>query len=679
MKAKQFVISLVFLNCSLGYGQSDRAQIKAILDHSLQSREVVTFQLQEYMLRRVPKLPAPSSASQWTEEAAKIRRHVLDEVVYHGWPKAWVDAPPKFEDLGPLPSGQGYERRKLRYEVVPGFYSTAVLYEPANLQGRVPGVLNLMGHAAALGKSIEFEQKRCINFALRGMVALSPEWIGMGELYREENRHWYEAHLDLVGTSGIGLMYLAMRRGLDYLAANPHVDTKRLGVTGLSGGGWQTITLSSLDDRVYASVPVAGFTSLPGRLDRLLIDPGDPGDLEQNASDFIVGQDYPTLTAGRAPRPTLLVNNAEDDCCYRAPLVKPYIFDSVKPFYALYGLPDAFQFHENVDPSTHNYELDNRLQAYRFFTKWFGLPVAEQEIPVDDQVLSYDGLRVGVPEHNLTILGLARKIASEISRPPIPSDAAARAGWATSAREKLKAVVRYDPVKVREAWAEGNTKDKGIESLWYRFELSNGLSATGIRIKAITTPNDAPLTIVLDDMGKKAAADEFWDRPTGIATLVSQMSWVSHLVNCGQQVLVLDLLFTGDVVPNQLILLYTEMLAATGQRPLGLEVAQLIALAHWANGQWHPRQLRLETAGPRSQVAALVASGLEPTLFSVLLTRAGMPSLSYILDKPVTYHEAPDLFCLDFFKDFDLDRLRAVAEPTRVISEQELKLPAAGK
>ena len=305
--------------------------------------------------------------------------------------------------------------------------------------------------------------------------------------------------------------------------------------------------------------------------------------------------------------------------------------------------------------------------------------MAEQEIPVDDQVLSYDGLRVGVPEHNLTILGLARKIASEISRPPIPSDAAARAGWATSAREKLKAVVRYDPVKVREAWAEGNTKDKGIESLWYRFELSNGLSATGIRIKAITTPNDAPLTIVLDDMGKKAAADEFWDRPTGIATLVSQMSWVSHLVNCGQQVLVLDLLFTGDVVPNQLILLYTEMLAATGQRPLGLEVAQLIALAHWANGQWHPRQLRLETAGPRSQVAALVASGLEPTLFSVLLTRAGMPSLSYILDKPVTYHEAPDLFCLDFFKDFDLDRLRAVAEPTRVISEQELKLPAAGK
>jgi hypothetical protein len=47
--------------------------------------------------------------------------------VFHGWPREWVDAPPKFEDAGLVPSGPGYRIRKLRYEIAPGFHSTATL------------------------------------------------------------------------------------------------------------------------------------------------------------------------------------------------------------------------------------------------------------------------------------------------------------------------------------------------------------------------------------------------------------------------------------------------------------------------------------------------------------------------------------------------------------------------
>ncbi len=35
-----------------------------------------------------------------------------------------------FEDLGVIETGRGYRMRKLRYEIVPGFQSTAILYEP---------------------------------------------------------------------------------------------------------------------------------------------------------------------------------------------------------------------------------------------------------------------------------------------------------------------------------------------------------------------------------------------------------------------------------------------------------------------------------------------------------------------------------------------------------------------
>ena len=190
--------------------------------------------------------------------AGRIRRHLLDNVVFHGWPSEWVNSPPHFEEAGVVEGTEGYRATRLRYEIVPGFFSSAVLYEPADLKGKVPAILNVNGHVGPIGKAVEYKQKRCINFAKRGMIALNLEWIGYGELAGKENDHSYAGHLDLVGANGVGLFYLAMRRGLDYLDRHPNVDRNRLGVTGLSGGGWQTITLSALDERVAVSVPVAG-------------------------------------------------------------------------------------------------------------------------------------------------------------------------------------------------------------------------------------------------------------------------------------------------------------------------------------------------------------------------------------------------------------------------------------
>ena len=57
-----------------------------------------------------------------------------------------------------------------------------------------------------------------------------------------------------------------------------------------------------------------------------------------------------------------------------------------------------------------------------------------------------------------------------------------------------------------------------------------------------------------------------------------------------------------------------------------------------------------------------------------VIVREGAPSLSYLLDKPVEFQEAAELFCLDLFKEFDLDRLEAMAEPTRVTHEKMLKI-----
>ena len=53
-----------------------------------------------------------------------LRECLLDNVIFHGWPMEVVEARPVVEDVGTIPSGNGYRIRKLRYEIIPGFWST---------------------------------------------------------------------------------------------------------------------------------------------------------------------------------------------------------------------------------------------------------------------------------------------------------------------------------------------------------------------------------------------------------------------------------------------------------------------------------------------------------------------------------------------------------------------------
>jgi len=48
-----------------------------------------------------------------------------------------------------------------------------------------------------------------------------------------------------------------------------------------------------------------------------------------------------------------------------------------------------------------------------------------------------------------------------------------------------------------------------------------------------------------------------------------------------------------------------------------------------------------------------------------------MPSLRHLLDAPVKFESAPDLFCLDLYKEFDIDRLAVLAGPAKVIQKYQ--------
>ncbi len=631
-------------------GQSEVNQLKPILSGEILAADAAHFQLKQYLIQHTTPPPAPTSAAKWEAEAKQIRERLLHDVVFHGWPREWIDAPPRFQETGVIETGQGYRLRKLRYEIVPGFYSAAILYEPERISGKIPAIVNVNGHVGPPGKAVEYKQKRCINFAKRGILALNLEWMSFGELSNPENRHWFGAHMDLVGTHELGLFFLAMRKGIDYFYERPDVDRSRIGVTGLSGGGWQTIVLSALDERVAVSVPVAGFSSNRSRIEAR--EHGDLGDMEQSASDLIREIDYSHLVAMRAPRPTLLVYNAEDDCCFRGPIAKPYIYDAIRPVYQLFGKADALDWHENLDPATHNYQIDNRIAAYRFFSKHFGLPAAESEIPSDGEIRSYDELVVGLPQDNLTILGLARKIGQGISRPEVPSDPSAKQAWTAAERARFREVLRFKPPEIARSWIVANTKSKEVESLSFLFEMAEGPSATAVLLKAMRTPSTAPATIILHDKGMSETSVEVSDR-----------------LNRGEQVLAADLLFYGAPWKKATAGDYALIIHGMGNRVLGMQASQLIALTRWIKERAGSSKARIEVTGMRSQAVALAAAAIEPALYSEVVVRDGIQSWSYLLEKPVEYAAAPELFCLDLYKYFDLDRVALMAAPVKIKSE----------
>ncbi len=640
-------LSVIFGAQSQGWGQTTMlpSVIETLQKASpVQPAAVTQFQLEQYLMARIPPLPKPSTPQEWTAQEAKLRAHILNDIAFHGWPQAWINLPPRFEQVGVIESGHGYRIRKLRYEIVPGFMSTALLYEPETISGRVPAILNVIGHEPE-GTAVEYEQKRCINFAKRGIVALNLGWMGFGDMSQPENAHDYAADLDVVGSNALGLFYLAMRRGLDYLATLPEVDPSRIGVTGLSGGGWQTVVLSALDPRVAVSVEVAGI----GSRESNLTNPKDTYEIEEDAPDLMRAFDYPEFVAMRAPRPTMLIHNAVDSCCFRAPLVKPCIYDNVKPFFAMYGAADNLAWHENFVPGVHNYQLDNRIQAYLFFTEHFHMPVANGEIFSDAEIRTPEQLAIQVPANNQTILGLARSFAEQIHHRSIPAESAGREHWMHDKRAQLQGVVRFHSVRVVRALRMANSKGMDFQSLSYRFDLSNGLSATGIWLKQDHSPVEEPVTIVLNDDGYRAAGQEVFDNLTS-----------------GHDVLALDLLFTGATRPDMPDSSDWEALVdSSGDRCLGLEATQLLSIAQWLRSGQHEK-IEVRTTGIRSQVIALVAAALDPDAFNSLTTGDGMHSLAYLLNKPVPFRAAADLFCLDLYMDFDIDTLSALASPLKI-------------
>ncbi|MGH2356019.1 MAG: alpha/beta hydrolase family protein [Chloroflexota bacterium] len=248
---------------------------------------------------------------------------------------------------------------QLTFESQPGVLVAASLYLPhsATAAQPAPAVLCVHGHVYAHGRRHAKEQARAIGFAQRGYVVLSMDTLGLGE--RAFMGHDDAMHLPAAGLSLAGLLAWDNIRALDYLAARPEVDPVRLGVTGSSGGGNQTLYLAAVDERVQVAAPVCSVETYRDYMSKWRC-------TCETVPNLLRYAEMADVLALAAPRAMLVVSGVRDTGFSIASAREA--FHALQPVYEALGVLERVAMAEVY--SGHDYNQSMRGAVYAWFDRW---------------------------------------------------------------------------------------------------------------------------------------------------------------------------------------------------------------------------------------------------------------------------------------------------------------------
>lgn len=247
----------------------------------------------------------------------------------------------------------GYSVENIALEVLPGVYTTGSVYKPYPLKKNHAVVLSPNGHFGD-GRYRESEQIRCANLAKMGAVTVSYDLFAWGEstLQFPSNYHRTSIAQTVQVLNGIKL--------LDYLLELPFVDPTRVGVTGGSGGGSQSLFLTAIDDRIGVSVPVVMVSSY--------FSGGCPCESGQPIHLCGDGTNNAEIAALAAPRPQLIISDGGDWTAHVPELEFPFI----QNVYGFYKAKDRVENSHFADQG-HDYKISKRMAMYPFMAKHLDL------------------------------------------------------------------------------------------------------------------------------------------------------------------------------------------------------------------------------------------------------------------------------------------------------------------
>lgn len=318
--------------------------------------------------RQLDRRPgAYSTAEDWRRRAAEVRADVLSCLALDPLPER---VPLDVQITGTL-ERDGYRISRLYWQTFPEVYASGYLYEPTGVEGPFPAVLSPHGHWP-LGARDPKVQERNIFLAKQGYVVLTPDTV--------------HAHDLPSGVSPLSVMTWNNIRALDYLCEREDVDAERMGATGASGGGQQTMYLMAVEDRLAVAAPVAMICYFEH-----IISNNDSAHCWCNHVPGIMrATDMPEMAACFAPKPALFLSVSGDWTAH----FQQEEYPTLKALYDLFDAGDHIA--EQRWDWEHDYHQPMQEVVVRWLNRWLKDEDREEARPPvepesEESLLALDG------------------------------------------------------------------------------------------------------------------------------------------------------------------------------------------------------------------------------------------------------------------------------------------------
>ena len=201
--------------------------------------------------------------------------------------KAWSDVLAFCQSIGYPPPGNRPEKKasfvtigedalgvysRVMIPILPGVHSEGIYIVPKNSQGKTPLIISMHGGGGspevALFHGGANYHDMVRGAVKRGYVVYAPQHLFRAEGYPKDIRGRIDERMRLIGTSITAVEIAKITYAIDELVKRPEVDPDRIGMVGLSYGGYYAQVTPAIDERIKVSVSSCYFGVQEGRYEQ---------------------------------------------------------------------------------------------------------------------------------------------------------------------------------------------------------------------------------------------------------------------------------------------------------------------------------------------------------------------------------------------------------------------------